>query len=290
MPHGVWKGRRECAILTRPSLEGIGADLRLAALVCIACTLVAASDETEIRVAQVADKELISIEGPAVESTSRLLNRITAKVHDLSSRLRYVYQEYLDAGGRVEGRLVLRFTIKQDGYLEGIEVVRETLREPELVEALTDKLSRWFFVRNRDAEHPGTVTCTYPFVFTSRVYYSPVEIKPLLDGAELHPRRRPYWVDKEITPHLGELEDIYDVYLLGNPNLSGTITVRFVIRNTGAVDRVAVIDNTTGAVSLAGDVATKIAGWKFSALAESDTRHDVVVGYPIYFGSGRAED
>lgn len=272
------------------SPEGLVRNLRLVALACITFALAALSDETEIRMAQVADEDLISIEGPAAESDLRKPNRITAKIHDLSSRLVYVYQEYMDAGGRAEGRLVLRFTIKEDGYLEGIEVVRETLREPELVEALTDKLSRWFFVRNRDAEYPGTVTCTYPFVFTCRVYYSPVEIKPLRDGVELHPRRRPYWVDKEITPHLVELEDIYDVYLLGNPSLSGTITVEFVIRNTGVVDRVTVIENTTGAVSLAADVAAKIAGWEFNTLAESDARNDVIVGYPIYFGSSRTED
>ncbi|HDR06425.1 MAG TPA: hypothetical protein ENN88_02215, partial [Candidatus Coatesbacteria bacterium] len=58
---------------------------------------------TEIRVAQVADEELISVEGPAVESESRRVARLNAKIHDLSSRLRHTYQQYLDAGGRAEG-------------------------------------------------------------------------------------------------------------------------------------------------------------------------------------------
>jgi hypothetical protein len=265
-------------------------DLRRAVPIVVLFALNVALADTEIRVAQVADEELIDLAGPAAESDSRRPNRITAKIHDLSSRLRYVYQEYLDAGGRVEGSLALRFTIKQDGYLEGIEVVRETLREPGLVRALVDKVSRWFFVPNRDEGHPGTVTCIYPFVFTTRVYYSPLRVSPLTDGAELHPHRRPYWVDMEINPQLADLEDIYDVYLLGNPRLSGTITVEFVVRHTGAVDRVSVVENTTGAKSLAGDVATKISGWEFSALEGGEERHDVLIGYPLYFGSGRAED
>ncbi|MCX7022841.1 MAG: AgmX/PglI C-terminal domain-containing protein [bacterium] len=250
----------------------------------------AALADTEIRVAQVADEEVISITGPAVESESRLPNRINAKIHDLSSRLRYVYQEYLDAGGRVEGSLVLRFTIQEDGYVCDMEVVEESLRNQDLVDALVDKVSHWFFVPNRDEKHPGQVTCEYPFVFSNGVRYSPLDVRPLQAGAELHPRRRPYWIDKDINPQLRELEDIYDVYLLGNPSLSGTITFEFVIHDSGTVDRVSILENTTGAVSLAGDVATKIAGWKFSALEDSDTGHDVVVTYPIYFGSGRADE
>jgi TonB family protein len=264
--------------------------LRRALPIVLFVLFCAALADTEIRVAQVSDEKLISLTGPAAESDSRKPNRITAKIHDLSSRLKYVYQEYLDAGGRVEGSLVLRFTIKEDGYVCDVEVVEESLRDRDLVNALVDKVSRWFFVPNRDEKHPGRVTCVYPFVLTNGVRYSPLEVKPLREGAELHPRRRPYWIDKEINPQLGELEDIYDVYLLGNPKLSGTITFEFVIRDSGAVDRVSVVENTTGAVSLAGDVATKISGWRFSPLEGSDSGHDVVVTYPIYFGSGRAED
>jgi hypothetical protein len=265
-------------------------NLRRALPIVLFVALCTAHADTEIRVAQVADEELISLTGPAAESESRLPNRINAKIHDLSSRLRYVYQEFLDAGARVEGRLVLRFGIKEDGYVCDVAVVEESLHNPALVDALVDKVSRWFFVPNRDEKHPGRVTCVYPFVFTNSVRYSPLEVRPLHEGAELHPRRRPYWIDKEINPQLRELEDIYDVYLLGNPRLSGTITFEFVIRDSGAVDRVDVLDNTTGAVSLAGDVAKKIAGWRFSALEDSDSSHDVVVTYPICFGSGRAED
>ncbi|OGD78279.1 MAG: hypothetical protein A2Y64_03300 [Candidatus Coatesbacteria bacterium RBG_13_66_14] len=250
----------------------------------------AALADTEIRVAQVADEEVISITGPAAESESRLPNRINAKIHDLSSRLRYVYQEYLDAGDRVEGSLVLRFTIQEDGYVCDVGVVEESLHNPDLVDSLVDKVSHWFFVPNRDEKHPGRVTCVYPFVFTNSVRYSPLEVRPLRDGAELHPRRRPYWIDKEINPQLGELEDIYDVYLLGNPKLTGTITFEFVIGGAGTVDRVDVLENTTGAVSLAGDVSKKISGWEFSSLEDTNSGHDVVVTYPIYFGSGRAED
>jgi len=264
-------------------------ELRWALPIAVLFALTASLADTEIRVAQVADEEVIALTGPAAESDSRLPNRINAKIHDLSSRLRYVYQEYLDAGGRVEGSLVLRFTIQEDGYVCDVEVVEESLRNPDLVDALVDKVSRWFFVPNRDEKHPGRVTCVYPFVFTNGVRYSPLEVRPLQAGAELHPRRRPYWIDKDINPQLGELEDIYDVYLLGNPRLSGTITFEFVILDSGAVDRVSILENTTGAVSLAGDVATKISGWKFSALEDSELGHDVVVTYPIYFGSGRAD-
>ncbi len=265
-------------------------DLRRTLPIVFFVLICAAHADTEIRVAQVADEELISLTGPAAESESRLPNRINAKIHDLSSRLRYVYQEYLDAGDRVEGRLVLRFSIKEDGYVCDVEVVEESLRNPALVDALVDKVSHWFFVPNRDEKHPGRVTCMYPFIFTNSVRYSPLEVRPLREGAELHPRRRPYWIDKEINPQLGELEDIYDVYLLGNPHLSGTITFEFVISDSGTVERVDVLDNTTGAVSLAGDVAKKIAGWKFSALDDADSSQDVVVTYPICFGSGRADD
>lgn len=265
-------------------------DLRRALPIVLFFAFCAALADTEIRVARVADQELISSTGPAAESDSRLPNRINAKIHDLSSRLEYVYQEYLDAGGRVEGSLVLRFTIKEDGYVCDVKVVEQSLRNPDLVDALVDKVSHWFFVPNRDEKHPGRVTCVYPFVFTNNVRYSPLEVRPLREGAELHPRRRPYWIDKEINPQLRELEDIYDVYLLGNPRLSGTITFEFVIGDAGTVDRVSVLENTTGAVSLAGDVAKKISGWKFSALEDTDTDHDVVVTYPIYFGSGRVED
>jgi len=264
-------------------------DLRRALPIIFFVFICAAHADTEIRVAQVADEELISLTGPAAESESRLPNRINAKIHDLSSRLRYVYQEYLDAGGRSEGRLVLRFTIKEDGYVCDVDVVEESLRNRELVGALVDKVSRWFFIPNRDEEYPGRVTCVYPFVFTNTVRYSPLEVRPLHDGVELNPHRRPYWIDKEINPQLRELEDIYDVYLLGNPRLCGTITFEFVIGDAGAVDRVDVLENTTGAVSLAGDVAKKIAGWRFSTLENPDAGNEVVVTYPIYFGSGRAD-
>ncbi|HDR06929.1 MAG TPA: AgmX/PglI C-terminal domain-containing protein, partial [Candidatus Coatesbacteria bacterium] len=169
-------------------------------------------------------------------------------------------------------------------------VVRETLREPELVRALIERMSRWFFVPNRDEKHPGTVSCVYPFVFSTRVFYSPVVVEPLREGVEVPPGRRPYWIDREISPKVRELEDIYSVYLLANPRLAGTITFEFVLSSAGAVERVSVVENTTGAASLAGDVAAKISRWSFTPLEERGPEQDVVVTYPIVFGAGRVED
>ncbi len=239
---------------------------------------------TEIRVAQVADRDC-SVSGEAAESSSRSTSRLSIKIRNLTPRLLNLYQSYLDSGGTASGEFKLSITIGQNGYVEEVTVLRDRLNDAPLAELVSARVATWFFGENQDEERPGSVVCVYPFVFDFRTYYSPIVVVPLDSTVELHPLRRPYWVEKEFRTGISDLVNIYNIYLMSSPDLEGTITVEFTLRHNGTVDNTRIAGNTTGSASLASDIANRINEWQLSALSAANSLDDVMVTYPLEFGS-----
>jgi len=79
------------------------------------------------------------------------------------SEIRYCYRRQLQMDWDLEGRVVFRFVIAQDGSVASVEVVESDLANPIVEDCIARRLRRLSFPM---PEGGGVVVVTYPFVFS----------------------------------------------------------------------------------------------------------------------------
>ncbi len=86
-------------------------------------------------------------------------------------------------------------------------------------------------------------------------------------------------INKLVEKHKLSLQMSYEKYLKRVPDLSGKITVRFIIAASGTVTEVQVLENTTGNEALVREIVRKIKMWRFDSVEQGET----TVTYPFVF-------
>lgn len=84
---------------------------------------------------------------------------------------------------------------------------------------------------------------------------------------------------KVVSRITGGIKSKYETRLRSNPNLKGTVSVRFTIAKSGSVSSASIVSNSTGDPSLGNDIVAMIKRLNFGATDKGDT----TVVYPFSF-------
>jgi TonB family protein len=87
-------------------------------------------------------------------------------------------------------------------------------------------------------------------------------------------------INKVVQKRIGSIEYCYNSQLKIKPNLQGKITISFIIRSNGVVDKCTVISSTVKNPTLENCIKRNISRWRF--IAKEDIG-DVEVVYPLVF-------
>jgi TonB family protein len=78
------------------------------------------------------------------------------------SEVRYCYEKALAKDPALEGRVLIRFTVGEDGHVSASELRESSLPDSQVGQCVADAIERWVFPRGACR---GLVTVSYPFVF-----------------------------------------------------------------------------------------------------------------------------
>lgn len=87
---------------------------------------------------------------------------VRAVIHRHRQQIRYCYNQALTRDARRSGKLVVRFTIGERGYVVSAQVVRSSVGDPELERCVASRVRTWKFPVPRGG---GSVIVNYPFLF-----------------------------------------------------------------------------------------------------------------------------
>ena len=87
--------------------------------------------------------------------------KIASTVKRRSGDARRCYEKALAHNPKLEGKIVMVFTIEEGGRVSEVSVKSDTLGDVALADCMKDTLGRWRF----DSPEGGSVTVSYPFVF-----------------------------------------------------------------------------------------------------------------------------
>jgi len=86
-------------------------------------------------------------------------------------------------------------------------------------------------------------------------------------------------INEIVSTHKVSIRMSYERFLKRAPDLAGKITIRFTIDAGGNVNKVEIVENTTGNKDLEDEIVRKVGMWKFETINEGE----VTVTYPFLF-------
>jgi hypothetical protein len=112
--------------------------------------------------------------------------------------------------------------------------------------------------------------------------HRPVAVTGIATGLAVHGSLDKDTIRRIVHRHLNEVKFCYESALAKSPDLSGRVSIRFMITGTGAVQMSAVADSTLADPAVAGCIAAAVRRWAFPA---PDGGGVVVVTYPFQLES-----
>lgn len=90
-------------------------------------------------------------------------NLIAAKVRTYLAGIKACYEYQLKRDPNLRGKITVRFTIGIDGKVTEATIVSSTLNDQQVKDCMKRRIMRWKFPKPEE----GTVTVSYPFIFTA---------------------------------------------------------------------------------------------------------------------------
>ncbi|HDR06928.1 MAG TPA: AgmX/PglI C-terminal domain-containing protein [Candidatus Coatesbacteria bacterium] len=133
----------------------------------------------------------------------------------------------------------------------------------------------------------------YLFVFVSALAALTVkDFAAIQEGVELievegpaagSSQRHPEVVSEELYKRQNAVVDIYNRYYFDNPEITGDMRLMLTIEADGKVSGCVPIENTTGSLELAREVAELILTWTLPSVPEAEYQSWVTVTVPYRF-------
>ncbi len=118
------------------------------------------------RTAGVRGGTIADLSGSAATSGARDAADVRRAIVRYQGRLKYFYERELEVNPALQGKIVVRITISEEGYVSNVSMASSTLGSPSLEQQILSAISGWTF----GAIDPGggSFTFTVPFNFYSQ--------------------------------------------------------------------------------------------------------------------------
>lgn len=198
------------------------------------------------------------------------------------SELRQCYEPELSNDADLEGRLVLEMVIDPQGRVSSASVAdSSTLTNSAVQTCVAHGAARWAFPA---PDGGAQVRVTYPIVFSPPAANTNTAMGQVASGDTQVRGGLPREVIRRvIRQHINEARYCYESVLVNQPDLTGRVTVRFVISPTGAVQTAQTQSETIQDPSVGRCLVNAVRRWRFP---QPNGGGIVIVTYPFVFRPG----
>jgi hypothetical protein len=166
------------------------------------------------------------------------------------------------------GRVVVKWKISASGAVTSPSLESSTFKDPATEQCILTTLKAWTFPKPQG----GIVITHYPFELRKRRE----ETTPLYDTVEVRGSLSKDLIRYDIRAHIGEVKDCYEKGAR-TKNLSGRLTVQFLIAGSGEVAAARALSSTLNDAETQQCIVEALKTWTF----HRPQRGVVVVSYPF---------
>jgi TonB family protein len=229
---------------------------------------------------------------------------------DVAEAVHAVYDEYLVSNPKLEGTVVVKFTIGNDGFIISDSILSSTTKNKKFDEDIRAALRKCKWKSNAS----GTTTVTFPFTFwkSEKDYYRSMKIKKQ-KKLSLEPNDETYTMfwkkyikiialepnsialssggsrsKHEITQVLDywityDIVFTYERYLKERPGFTGKVIFKFTIVPSGDITNISILSSTTDYPEFDNYIKYKFANWvKWKSIAGGNTTVTLTINFPTY--------
>ncbi|MBK7861079.1 MAG: TonB family protein [Archangiaceae bacterium] len=205
---------------------------------------------------------------------------IRAVISSNRAQIRSCYEKQLVVTPKVEGRVVVRFTITKAGDVESPKILESSLNLAAMEECIAAEVKTWSFPKPKGG---GVVIVTYPFAFSqARDGGQPEAVDtdaPVSSGdSQVTGGLSKDEIHAVMKRNTAQIRDCYQRQLVESPTLEGRLLVKFQITAAGSVAGVKVVSSTAPALDRC--VVGRVSSWRFPEPKGGGT---VTVVYPFNF-------
>jgi TonB family protein len=184
--------------------------------------------------------------------------------------MRKCYESALKENPKIQGNLIIQFTIEKTGMVTQVKVTESALRSTDVHACLISKMKTLKFPKLEGA----AVTIAYPFSFT-----------PNPAASAKKPKNTAQIIQGNMSQRGQGLTQCYEKELKKNPKLQGKVTVQFTIEKNGKVSKAKIANSTLKSNAVHACLVTRVKNLTFP----KPKNKAITIAYPFVFKPAKSK-